>query len=275
MLTEQQKIDRRFGVGGSDIAILLGLSSYKTPYQLFLEKKGLLESSPETELQYWGNKLEPIIRDEFAFRNDVVVETPDTIVHPIHDFMRANIDGYIPSLDAILEVKCSNPFMRVEWGKEESDIIPLPYLCQVAYYCMCTNASMAYIAVLIGGCEYRQFRYERDTELEGMIFDAAKIFWNSVQASTEPGLKDFDDIKLKYAKENAGETKVADDKLISNIICYKSVTEKKKAIEKELDELKLEILKEIGSAESVIDMTQTTLATYKSTKRGSRSLLIK
>ena len=166
MITEEQKEQRKLGIGGSDMPIILGLSNYKTPYQLYLEKKGILSTSDEmSPLQYWGNRLEGIIRDEFADRNKVIIETPNTLIHPFYDFMRANIDGYIREWESVLEVKCSSQFMANEWGDDGSDNIPMAYLVQVAHYCSVLNAPSAYIAVLIGGHDYRQYKYTRDFEL--------------------------------------------------------------------------------------------------------------
>ena len=134
MLTDEQKKERKKGIGGSDMPIILGLSKYKTSYQLYLEKKGILPINDEmSAVQYWGNKLEPVIRDEFADRNNVLIQTPDTIIHPFYDFMRANIDGYIPAWEAVLEIKCSTQYMANEWGENGSDFIPMAYLVQVAH----------------------------------------------------------------------------------------------------------------------------------------------
>ncbi|HFC9341278.1 TPA: YqaJ viral recombinase family protein, partial [Enterococcus hirae] len=35
--------DRKKGIGGSDVATVLGLNKYKSPYQLWLEKTGQIE----------------------------------------------------------------------------------------------------------------------------------------------------------------------------------------------------------------------------------------
>ena len=57
--------------------IIMGLSDYKTPYQLYLEKTGLASSKNEvTSYQYWGNVLEDVVRNEFSKRNNLTVETP-------------------------------------------------------------------------------------------------------------------------------------------------------------------------------------------------------
>jgi putative phage-type endonuclease len=182
MITEEQRKARMMGIGGSDMSIILGLSTYKTPYVLYLEKKGLIESAyKETEQQYWGNKLEGVIRQHFTATHNIDVHEPETLIHPLYDFLRANVDGYIPAWNAVLEIKCSDKYMRHEWGDADSDAIPMQYLCQVAHYCAVTNADKAIIAVLIGGNEYREFTYIRDLELEAKLIDAASTFWKAVQ----------------------------------------------------------------------------------------------
>lgn len=40
MLTAQQYIERQRGIGGSDAAVVVGLSPFKSAYQLYLEKRG-------------------------------------------------------------------------------------------------------------------------------------------------------------------------------------------------------------------------------------------
>jgi len=67
--------------------------------------------------------------------------------------------------------------MAHEWGEDGSDTIPMQYLVQVAHYCATLNADCAYIAVLIGGNQYREFKYTRDLQLEATPNDAAKKFW--------------------------------------------------------------------------------------------------
>ena len=47
---------RRKGIGGSDVATILGLNKWKSPYQLWLEKTGQIDlEHTESEPAYWGN----------------------------------------------------------------------------------------------------------------------------------------------------------------------------------------------------------------------------
>lgn len=276
MITEQQRQERRFGIGGSDMPIIMGLSSYKTPYQLYLEKTGQVESADEmTNFQYWGHQLEGVVRDEFSRRNNVTVETPETLVHPFFNFLRANVDGYIPSLNAILEVKCSSGFMAHEWGEDGSDTIPLPYLVQVAHYCAVTNSDCAYIAVLIGGNDYREFKYIRDAEIEERVINEAKKFWECVQTKTPPEPINQIDLRLMYPKHDPEKTKTIAPDVAEQLTTLVDTRFKIKALSEVEEKYKFNIMQFMKDAECLVDESGKPIISWKANKRGSRTFLIK
>lgn len=276
MITEKQRQERRKGIGGSDMPIILGLSSYKTPYQLFLEKTGLIEDSyEENQLQYWGSRLEPIIREEFALRNKVEVETPKTLVHPFNDYLRANIDGFIPAWNAILEVKCSTQYMADLWGERGSNIIPVAYLIQVAHYCIVTNADCAYIAVLIGGHDYRQYKYTRDANLENMVTIAAANFWQAVQTNIAPAPVNQIDLKLMFPKHAPDKIKTINSDALQQLTSLREVRAKIKALDTAQEELRFNIMHYMEDAECLADSEGKPLVTWKANKKDSRVLLLK
>jgi putative phage-type endonuclease len=276
MITEQQRTERKLGIGGSDMPVILGLSSYKTPYQLYLEKIG--ESLLDDELtpfQYWGNKLEQVIRDEFAKRNNVVIEQPDTIIHPFHDFMRGNVDGFIPSLNAVLEVKSSAGFMAHEWGEDGSDTIPMQYLVQVAHYCSVLDADFACIAVLIGGNDYREFKYTRNFELEATIIDAAKKFWHCVQTRTPPEPVNQIDLRLMYPKHDPDKIKTIAPEVAEQLTTLAETKIKIKQLSEIEEKYKFNIMQFMKDAECLTDQSGRPIVTWKANKRGSRTFLMK
>jgi putative phage-type endonuclease len=276
MITDKQREERKLGIGGSDMPIILGLSSYKTPYQLYLEKTGLEEpKQEESQFQYWGNQLEEIVRNEFSKRNGFEIMLPDTQIHPLFDFMRANVDGYIQSENAVLEVKCASSFMAYEWGEDGSDVIPMQYLVQVAHYCSVLNASKAYIAVLIGGNDYREFLYERDLELEGHIIEKAKEFWACVQNKTPPEPINQIDLKLmfpRHAEEKMvtvnGEIKEQLTEIINNRFQIKKLSDVE-------DKYKFNIMQFMKDAECLIDEEGKPIVSWKANKNGSRVFRVK
>ena len=58
------------GIGGSDAAVILGLSSWKTPRQLWFEKMDLnpIEEDNDDELKAYGRGAESAIRTLFTLK---------------------------------------------------------------------------------------------------------------------------------------------------------------------------------------------------------------
>jgi putative phage-type endonuclease len=276
MLTDEQRKSRKLGIGGSDMPIILGLSNYKTPYQLYLEKIGEVEIDNEmTPLQYWGHQLEGIILDEFAKRNKVVVKKSDSYVHPIFDYIRGNLEGFIPTWNAVLEVKCSSAFMSHEWGQDGSDLIPMQYLVQVAHYCAMLNADCAYVAVLIGGNDYREYKYTRNLDLESKIMNAAKKFWKCVQTHTPPLPINQIDLRLMYPKHDPNKMKPIIPKLASQLETLSETRLKIKQLEELEEQCKFNIMQFMEDAEYLTDETGRPLISWKANKRGTRTFLTK
>lgn len=277
MITEKQRLERREYIGGSDIAIILGLSKYKTPYQLWCEKRGIISTTYEqSQLQYWGNQLEVVIRKEFRKRHRVQVTTPkETIQHPFYDFLRGNIDGFIPKWDSVFEAKCSHAFMAQTWGESGSDVIPMEYLVQVAFYCSVMNAKGAHIAVLIGGNEYREFKYTRDLELEKTIIDSAVVFWEAVQNGTQPEAINMSDIKLLYPTTKAESSITIDLETKKPLQVLRETRDKISKDKTILEDAKLKIMRYMKDNEVLLDEKGEDLITWKLTKAGKRVFLLK
>lgn len=276
-ITEQQRQERKNYIGGSDMSIILGLSSYKTAYELYLEKKGLIESKQEeTQFQYWGNRLESILRDEFSRRNAVIVEEPtETYVHPLYSFLRGNLDGLIPEKNYPWDGKSSNQFMSKEWGETGSDKIPLSYLIQIAHYCSVMNADLGYLSVLIGGNDYREFTYRRDLELEEHIIEAAYNFWNSVERGVPPTPINIEDLKLKYPYAEPGKSKRVNFEIIKNVDSLLEIKSKIKELEVLEEKEKFSILQYMENHEYLLDEHGGIICSWKTNKKGSRSFLVK
>lgn len=276
MITDQQKADRRSGIGGSDMPIILGLSSYKTPYELFLEKTGYLPPKETmTSYQYWGHKLELVIVEEFKARHNVTVSHPDTITHPFFPFLRGNLDGFISDWNSVLEAKCASQYMAKEWGEIGTDVIPLGYLVQIAHYCSITNASKANLAVLIGGNDYREYEYNRDINLEMSLIDAAKKFWECVEKNTPPPPINQDDLKLIYPISTNEKKITATQEIKKYVEEYAELKIKINELQDMQEEYKFKIMKYMEDAECLTDEKGFPLATWRSNKKGSRIFLIK
>ena len=98
-------IDRNKYIGGSDIPIIMGISPFKTRFDLLLEKAGLKENDFEgNEFTEYGNVLEPKIRDYVNEKYDFNFIETKTIV----DDCRYHADGDDEEKQCMLEIKTTS-----------------------------------------------------------------------------------------------------------------------------------------------------------------------
>lgn len=197
MLTEQQRLERRSYIGASDAAIILGISPYKSPYELYLEKTGELPlTEEESDILTLGNMLEPVIIAFYEMKtgNKVEVNIP-TQASSEHPFIRVNLDGRLVKDKKIL-IEAKSSAVYSQWGKED-DAIPLWYIAQCQQGMYVTDAEIVEVPVLIGKT-FKVYKIERDEELIKMIVAKEVEFWNRVQTRNPPPISSVDDWKIKY-----------------------------------------------------------------------------
>nr|DAN66171.1 MAG TPA: Exonuclease [Caudoviricetes sp.] len=224
---------RRQGIGGSDIAAILGVSKFKTALDVYLSKT---TEQPEQkgEHLYWGHALENPIIDRFIQDTGAnVIRQPEMRRHPDYEWAIANADALITNgdtIEAILEIKTSSAFKSREWGADDTDEVPIEYIAQVQWYMWIYDVNEAYLAALIGGNQYRQYHITRDDELIAMLAEKAQAFWqNHVIPRIPPEPQDGADAQKLYPHDN-GDTAEADS---DTLTAYAELRELK-AQEKEL-----------------------------------------
>ena len=183
---------RKQGIGGSDASVVCGISRYKSPVELWMEKTDQLPPQEVGEAAYWGTQLEALVRAEFTKRTGIEVKIVSQLLQSEeHPFMLANLDGVCAVPDVgpcIFEAKTASTYKAGEW----EDAIPDEYALQLAHYMAVTGYQGAYIAVLIGGNTFRWKFVERDEELISMLIELESVFWNHVQNGTPPPLDGSD-----------------------------------------------------------------------------------
>lgn len=180
---------RRKGIGGSDVAVALGLSPWKSPLALWLEKTGQLTPAELGEAAYWGTVLEEPITQEFSKRTGLKVRKKNAIIqHSEHPFMLANLDREIIDKEkgnGLLEVKTTGAHRGDDWSDEK---VPDAYMLQIQHYLAVTGYQYAYAAVLIGGQRYLHTYIPRDEEVISQIIRLEKDFWRLVETGQQPDL---------------------------------------------------------------------------------------
>ena len=124
-------------IGGSDIAAIMGISPFKTRFQLLQEKARIVEPDFKgNEYTEYGNVMEPKIRD---YVNETLNRSfvPDVLIDG--DF-RFNFDGLDKEHNEILEVKTTSQI------HEKLDDYKT-YLVQLLPYMRSVGAEKGYLAV--------------------------------------------------------------------------------------------------------------------------------
>ena len=144
---------RRQGIGGSDIAALVGVNPFKSAIDVFLDKTGRGAVVEENEKMKWGKLLEDPVAQEYATVNNYKVQRCNAILqHTESPVCLANIDRLILKentgydTNGILEVKTTSYAPAWEGG-----CIPDMYALQLQWYLGITGLAWGQFATLVQG----------------------------------------------------------------------------------------------------------------------------
>lgn len=176
---------REAGIGGSDAAAIVGLTPWKSAFQLWLEKTGQAEPEDlsDNERVYWGTQLEEVVAREFTRRTGKAVRRRGLLQSEEYPFLLASVDRMVIGEDAGLECKTANGFAAKAW---ENDEVPDAYYCQCQHYMMVTGCQRWYIAVLIGGNKFVWKAIDRNEADIKALQEAEIAFWDKVQKKEMP-----------------------------------------------------------------------------------------
>ena len=187
---------RTKGIGGSEIASILGINSFTSRYVLWMQKAGIIPRNEDyNPLFEWGHRLEPVILQKFAEAHPEYDVLPGgSWRNKDRDYQLANPDGLLVSRETgeyeILEIKTS--MTGVGWGPGPNDI-PAKYVAQVRWYLDTFGFTSAHIVVLIGLGDYREYRIYADPAKTAEMHDAAAAFTWSLQTNTPPPIDGGED----------------------------------------------------------------------------------
>lgn len=247
--------ERQKGIGGSDAAVVLGLSKWKTPFELYLEKSGsVIPQEIQSDAAYFGSQLEDLVAKEFEKRSGKKVRRKNEIIrHPEHEFILGNVDRMIVGEKAILECKTTSAYNLKEW---ENDEIPETYIVQVQHYLgvLGPEYKKAYFAVLIGGNKFVWKEIVRDEELIQLIFQKEIEFWNlHVLANIPPALDGSsaaeEYLKQKYQMADKGKSVDFASDYKGKIDEYLQFKSSIKSLEEQMKEIENQIKQEMKEAE--------------------------
>lgn len=266
---------RKHGIGSSEVATILGLNPWETPYQLWRRKKGLDAPKNETFAMKAGHYLEDAVAQFWADATgrEVIKSSAGDwlIVNSERDFLRASPDRtyWIPGLPKSNENKgileCKTTQMSID-----ADDLPKHWFCQVQYLLGVSELTQGSLAWL---CSGREFGYKDIAFVEdfyGWMTEEIERFWvDNILGGIEPAATSVADVVTKYARHTEGKIIEVSDEMLTVYTRLKEVRAKIAKAEAEKEELEAKIKIGFGDAEAIIYGGQT-LATWKASKESAK-----
>jgi len=269
--------DRTKYLGGSDIGAILGLSPFKSPLAVWMEKTGKETKQSDSLPLRFGSFAEEFVANEYAKATGFALRHDESIyIHSEHSYISAHIDRFVHTdgLDQpatkILECKTANPFSRAQWGEVGSDQIPMSYLCQTVWYMAITGIEKTDLAVLFGNTDFRIYTILRDPELENLVLEKAHHFWHEhVLKDIPPPVKSPEDCQLLFERSDPAKTLEANAETLTLIERLQKLHHQGNACNEEITTLKTQIMAQMQDAEVLAHQSQV-LATWKAPKASFR-----
>lgn len=245
---------RKKGIGGSDSAAVLGVSKWRTPYQVWEDKTGRSEKVEPNEAMRAGTYMEKSIRELYSNETGRTVYDPGFAIDKEYPFIVGDVDGLCS--DRILEIKnCRN-----EW-----DEIPIEYFFQVQHYMRLFDMPLADIAVMFYGQKFQIFTVERDKSLWETILPVYQEFWKCVETDTPPELETLDDVNRAY-RNSRDSSVILDADAIDKLQRIKTLKKTIAGLQEQLDEYEFEVKNKMAENAIGTDANGKTLVTWKTTK---------
>lgn len=200
--SEEWLAARRTGISASDIAALLGLSPWQSPFSLYWAKVNGWEQDENPDMRT-GRVLEPAIADwwwEQASAEGSCVTT-GLWMHATHDWMLATPDR-IWQLDgapvAVVECKWV-AYSWDGWGEAGTGDVPVHYRAQVLWQMDVVGVDTGYVAAL-GPDGFRSYLVRRDERDLRIMREAGRRFHERLVAGDPPPLDDAHTATLRTLK---------------------------------------------------------------------------
>ncbi len=238
-------------ITATEIAAVMGLSPWQSPFSLWHKKAGLptapFESNPAME---WGSRLEDVVAQKWQEDHDgYLAEKTGTWKHQDRDWQRATPDRIVTwegFTGRLLEVKTS-PFGD-EWGPDGSDQVPLHYRCQVIWQQDTLGLyDRTDVAVLIGGFDYRVLHVDYDEADAKLMRDAAEAFLDTVRRGERPPIDGADATYKTIRAQHEGREDVDVEIPVEVAARYEIALQQAKATTAELTAARGDVLDRIGS----------------------------
>ena len=276
LINQDFSLDRSKYIGGSDIGAILGLSRFRSPLEVWMEKTGKEVKRLDSLPLRFGSFAEEFVASEYSRSTGFdLIHDESIYVHPEHSYVSAHIDRFVlehssSSPSRILECKTANPFSAGDWGEVGSDEVPMSYLCQCIWYMAITDLNRIDLAVLFGNSDFRIYEITRDLELESVILQKANLFWNEyVLKDVPPPAQSEQDCQSLFRKGDAAKSVEAHSETLELRKRLALLNSEIGTREDEISAIKQNIMNQMGEAET-LNYEGKVIATWRAPKPSFR-----
>ncbi len=172
---------RNSHIGASDAPIILGLSPWKTPAQLWKEKLELVPCPPMNSSMQRGRDMEGTAK--LAFENMMDIEvTPKVLFHPVIKYMMASLDGISSDGKIYVEIKCPN---KKDHELAKNGMVPEKYMPQLQHQMEVCGLNSGYY-FSFDGHQGVLVKVYRDQKMINLILSKEKEFHDCMIMFKEP-----------------------------------------------------------------------------------------
>jgi putative phage-type endonuclease len=261
---------RREGVGGSELAALLGESPYDSALRVWLDKTGRTPAAGErgvSEAMRWGQRLEAAVADAFAEEHGLQVRRAGLLRSRTHPRMLATVDR-LTCDGGGLEVKCVGFFTGRQLA---GGAIPRPWYWQCLHYLAVTGRGHWWLAVLVGGQQLHVRRLDRDDVRDDMhrAVDAVERFWaDHVETDVPP--RDYRATELVPVEAGARVEAPLPGQALADATRWRQLERQSRLLGEELTAVKARLGDQLGGAQLLTVAGQPLLRRVQ--RRGAKRL---
>lgn len=258
---------RRRGITATDVPALLGLSLWRTPLGVWLDKVQPVEREASYAMRR-GLALEETMAAEYARQTGAIVEKPPLLLgHPEHPVLLASVDrlAHDRAGTRVLELKTAS-----DWREWADGAVPDVYAVQVLAQLAVTGCEEGVIfADVAGRLETRTIPRSREWEAETVPRLVA--WWEEhVEGRVPPPLDPYRDYPLLnrvWAPDPAEET-YADDAVLGALEALVKLRERTQELTNIQTGLKCQVRAHMGTA-AVLRHPETGEKVARVDKRGA------
>lgn len=181
---------RATGLGGSEIAAVLGLSPFESRFSLWHRKRGEAAPQPENDEMRAGKYFEAGIAAWFRDTHpDYRVRRVGTYRSKARPWQIANPDRIITGPDRgreVLEIK--NLRTADGWGEPGTDEVPVYYRAQVLWYLDVLGLDRGRFAIAVGGQDLREYVVDYDQAEASILRERGAEFLHDIVRGQRPSI---------------------------------------------------------------------------------------